>query len=678
MLVGGQWGRGWNPGPDLSPLFRQSDVFGEWSTVDLPDLNGGSRVVGVSHGVEGDSDPAAWVFTATEVGLIRDDGVRLSSMQMFQRSGGSAQWELRESFGIDGTVQSISARQGRWVASIEERPSAGAATSHRVFLTARPGEGESQRVTVAEDEFVESYAAFDDGLLAIVGRLQSPGGEDPATPPRPELRRWKDGAGWETLDVDLGNTIGGAPARLIDAGSRGLYVSFGSVLYRAGEDLTDWEIAAEGRAVVGVLSPDFAPETTPAVAGAGFMVVDTIVGSAENVWLSVDGQLWRQHDLNVDFRGAQLLHITEGTAHVVGRSNGVTGVLQIDIGLPDVDQPVQLQPDVFSRPLVDGAWAQPVYTAANLDGDGFVGLTNTGTEVVFLESASGEQVTRQTSTDFPIEYFANDIDTTEAGYHVIARSSNSEDAVLTSSDGVSWERFDIDIPEGAGSFVIEMFDRSATTAALVGSVETGGDGGQLEQTVLWWDSAGVQHLVPARPCVDQDPEVAKRCRTLSVVATSSGITAESTDETFGVSAGGPITTGYVFISTWTVTSGWTTRAGIGRPLKLQGGLRSGERGIWMIEIGRISLSEDGGEQWRSEIRTPRGLRGSFLGISATGETAVFETQRGLWLYVSETWSEFSHADVDVEAVLALDDDTALLSGQDESGPVVIRLVAPAQ
>ncbi|MFT7476548.1 MAG: hypothetical protein ACI81L_003503, partial [Verrucomicrobiales bacterium] len=304
------------------------------------------------------------------------------------------EWLEAAVFPIDGHVRSVSSRHGQWVAVVDRRAQSTAATPpmHTLLVTGRIAQEEPKpsrtfhSVQVAPDEFVSSYAAVADGFLAIVVRPQLSGLADDA--PAPELRRWTPDDEWEVLPVDLTIEPGDAPARLIDAGRSGLFLSSAKRLVSidASVAVADWPEVVDGRGVTGLLDNGYSPEVAPAMVGDGFLIADNVVADVETVWISTDGVLWQRFHIDTPFRSLKLLKITEnGVALVAGEANGQPALARLELSREPASTQA-FEPDVLRRFVTDGEWSTPVFSAADVEGPGFVGLANINGQIALLDS----------------------------------------------------------------------------------------------------------------------------------------------------------------------------------------------------------------------------------------------------------------------------------------------------
>jgi|GEM_PF-2078349 len=641
-------------GPGLvGPELQTTRTGSEWRTLPLSEIASsiasGARVVGLSN-----DGGTGLLFTTTSSAV---EGT--TDLVIYSATGLPDVWKERNRVSVDGFVRTVTARAGRWVAIVDDRAQATTSVPpmRTTVLTGLIDDLTFERTSVAPDEFVSSFAATENGFIAIVVRLQLQTLSDDG--PTPQLREWTTEGSWEVVEADLSVSPGAAPARIIDAGSSGVFLSFGTDLFTRSRLPPEWVVAASGRAVVGGIKDGNSPETTPALAGEGFMITDTTVGPASRIWLSGTGDLWRQHTLTRDARNLKLLKVVDGVALVAAVSDGVPGVLRIDLNARTGSGPVARAPAVREQRVVDGEWSTPLFSTSLLDGRGFLGLTNSNGQIALLSSFDGFSVESETPTDFPFGYFVNNMETTEAGYHVVGHLGLFEDAVFTSSDGITWDRFEIDLPEnGATALQINHFHRTPTSAAMVGSLGWADDLSRTELAAMWWDATGQQQLIPPRPC----GEGSDACTITSLLAVEDGVLA-----THGLD-------GTVGLSKWTLEEGWELLVELA-PVALDSArlFANGGDAAWFLGSQRIVRSDDNGRTWNLGTETPPGEAGRFIAVSSSGLASVFQTETDLWFRYSGLWQRYELGDLEIGRFLAITDRTALFSGLAPSGKVLIRL-----
>ena len=620
-----------------------------WTSGTMQSISAGERIVGL---VEEPDDTGEGVIAFTVD--APSDGDDTSVLRLYGSRGGSDNvWTERNSFVIEGFIRTVAARDGRWVASVEERlPLAQGVAPTLTRLTTGTIDGDAvDDFRVGSDEVITSIAPFADGVLAVVDRLASPAVEGDAPPL--ELRRWRPVEGWEVVTDDL-STAAGAPSRLIDAGARGAFLSSGPRLLRA--DLNDpiESVLASAEEIFDRLPEGFVPELTPALLDAGYLVVDDVGGATSQLWVSVDGLVWRRHDLEEPMTDVVLLSISNGAALLSGTRDGVEGVLRLDVLGP---LPLDVRPEAFR----EGEWTNPVYAEANPSDRGFVSLTSTMGRADLIESSNGFDATTATATDLPFGYLATEMTTTSRGYHVVGQLGLIEDAVFTSPDGVGWQRFEIERPNDASTLRIEHFSRGVMTEAMAGVLGWADDPGRVENVAFWWDGAGRQVQIPERPCAND----AWVCTITSLVAVDDGVLA--THERDRSTA----------VSKWTEADGWQSIAALDpEPLDAAVFASTSSSTAWLLNSERAVRSDDGGNTWIEAIERPPGETGRFIGVSPSGAAAVFETSDALWFRRGQEWTAYALGNANVREVTAITDSAALMLGTAEAGLVLIRLAPP--
>lgn len=623
-----------------------------WTSGTMQNITAGSRIVGLTNQPENSQTPANEEVVVFTVGSPSGPS---SELAIYSSRGGSDDvWNERNRLDVDGHIRTLSSRDGRWVATVDERAQASSSVPPmRTRLATGTIDGDSvEMLSVAPDEFVSSFAAFDDGFLAVVLRLQLSGLE--ADAPTPQLRRWTTDLGWEVVIDDL-TLPTGPPARLIDAGENGVFLTGGGELrsvvdFRSGET----DVTLSEPATYEEIDESLEPELTPALLDPGFLIVDNVVGDTSRLWISIDGSIWRRHDLASPMRGVTLLRINDGVALLSGVRDGERGVLRLEVTGP-------LPLDYRERTLEDGEWTSPVFTTDRLGGPGFVGLTNETGQIVLVESDDGFEIDRETPTDFPFGYFVNNMETSPAGYHVVGQLGLLEDAVFTSPNGVSWERFAMELPNSATTLQIDDFHRGTNTSAMVGSLGWADDRSRVERVILWWNADGEQARLPARPCLN----LFWVCSISSLVAVDDGLLAtHARDQSTGVSK-------------WTESSGWTPVSDLDS-MDLEGAVfaSTGATTTWLLGKEQIWRSDDGGRSWQPAVQAPAGEIGRFIGVSGSGASAVFQADDALWFRSEQQWTAFALGSVEVRQPLAITDTSALLSGVSSDGTVIIRLAPP--
>ena len=270
-------------------------------------------------------------------------------------------------------------------------------------------------------------------------------------------------------------------------------------------------------------------------------------------------------------------------------------------------------------------------------------------------------------TDFPFGYFTNEMRTTNAGYHVVGQLGLFEDAVFTSDDGLSWERFPIEVPGTATALQIDHFHRTESAAAMAGSLGWADDLERTELTMIWWDEQGTATVVPPRPCEEAIP-----CSVTSLVAVSNGVVV-----THQVG-------GKTVLSRWTSANGWRATADpeaeLAKYPAFQNARLQSQRPDQIVVLGLPQFIEsfNGGLTWDIERDGPQGVTGFFVAASSNGDSAMFLSADGedAWVLHEGIWSRFSLATVELGVPLAIADGVALFGGRAGSGSGVIRF-APA-
>ena len=591
-------------------------------------------------------------------------------------------WTELTRFPVDGHVRTVSSRDGRWAAIVDRRAQSSSASPpmQTQILTGLVdgAPDETTLIEVAPDEFVSSFAASSDGFYAIVVRLEL-GSISASRPPTPQLRRWTPATGWEVLEEDF-SPPGGVSARIIDAGPTGIFISWRTDLFRVDPDLpvTEWPPVASGNAVTGVLDQTYTPEVTPARIGDGFLIVDRTVGEVGTLWVSLSGALWQRFEIENRLEHVSLLTIDEtGTAVLTAEQEGQPVVFQLGLTRPANDASTSaadiasntpaFEPEVQQRDIVDGEWSTPVFSAATVDGAGFVGLSNVNGQISLVESSNGFGVDQTTATNFPFGYFTNEMRTTNAGYHVVGQLGLFEDAVFTSVDGLRWDRFEIEQIGTSTALQIDHFHRSENTAAMAASLGWADDLARTERAVVWWDSSGTRWIVPPSPC-----EQSIRCSITSLLAVSDGIvvTHQEGDE--------------IVLSKWTEPRGWRTNTDpdadlLRYPVYANAHLQSvATDRIQVLGLPALIESRNGGLTWDYEFDGPPGVRGAFVAITDDRGTAVFlsDDENDAWVLHDDNWTRYDLTSVELGAPLAISDGVALFGGGAGSGSVVIRF-APA-
>ena len=674
VMVGGAWVDGvGQERVGLSGLMINGRLF--WREAPMAPLRQDHRLVGLYD--DGDrfiafTSIATVSGTATELVLHTAESGR-----------GDETWSELSRFPVDGHVRTVSSRDGQWAAIVDRRAqsSSAAPPMQTQILTGRVdgAPDETTLIEVAPDEFVSSFAASSDGFYAIVVRLEL-GSLSSSRPPTPQLRQWITSIGWQVIEEDF-RPPDGVSARVIDAGTNGIVISWRSDLFRVEPELpvSEWPEIASGTAVVGALDDTFTPEASPARIGEGYLIVDRTVGDVGLIWVSVNGALWQRFSIDTPIQNVTLLTIDEsGDAILTGEADGQpvlfrrgltrsangTGVSAADIA----NNTPAFEAEVQQRDIVDGEWSTPVFSAASVDGAGFVGLSNVNGQISLVESANGFDVDRTTATNFPFGYFTNEMRTTNAGYHVVGQLGLFEDAVFTSADGLEWQRFPIEIPGTATALQIDHFHRTARAAVMAGSLGWADDLERTELTLLWWNDVGAATTVPPRPC----GETVLRCSLLDVVAVDDGVVAAHQ-----VGDG-------MAISRWTAATGWQVRLDLDA---MPGDTPDGDsvvlsaidsERVLLFGFGRVVESLDAGQSWRFTQIGPRGVLGAFASVSGDLGTAVFLSADGndAWVLTDGIWSRFTLDTVSLGSPLAIADGIALFGGGSGAGSVVIRF-APA-
>ena len=673
-VVGGEWA---GPIAEVAPGsgFLHEESRGSYVAHGLSNGDEQYRLVGLrSDGGRSlaFASTAAEISGSTELVILRSVG-SLSR---------DPSWDEIARFPVDGHVRTVSSRDGQWAAIVDRRAqsSSAAPPMQTQILTGRVdgAPDETTLIEVAPDEFVSSFAASRDGFYAIVVRLEL-GSLSSSRPPTPQLRQWITSIGWQVIEEDF-RPPDGVSARVIDAGTNGIVISWRSDLFRVEPELpvSEWPEIASGTAVVGALDDTFTPEASPARIGEGYLIVDRTVGDVGLIWVSVNGALWQRFSIDTPIQNVTLLTIDEsGDAILTGEADGQpvlfrrgltrsangTGVSAADIA----NNTPAFEAEVQQRDIVDGEWSTPVFSAASVDGAGFVGLSNVNGQISLVESANGFDVDRTTATNFPFGYFTNEMRTTNAGYHVVGQLGLFEDAVFTSVDGVGWERFEIEQIGTSTALQIDHFHRSENTAAMAASLGWADDLARTERAVVWWDSNGTRWIVPPSPC-----EQSIRCSITSLIAVSDGIvvTHQEGDE--------------IVLSKWTEPRGWRTTTDpdadlLRYPVYANAHLQSvATDRIQVLGLPALIESRNGGLTWDYEFDGPPGVRGAFVAITDDRGTAVFLSDGGndAWVLTEGTWSRFDLTLVSLGSPLAIADGIALFGGGSGAGSVVIRF-APA-
>lgn len=613
-----------------------------WTSGTMQNIRAGERIVGLA---EYPDETGEGVIAFTVDAPRADDD--MSTLRLYGSRGGSDNvWTERNRFVFDGYIRAVTARDGRWVAVMDEQ---------RVVTGTIDGD-RIEEFRVGAEELVTSLAPFEDGVLAVVDRLASPGvvGESPPL----ELRRWRPIDGWDVVIDDLSTAVG-PPSRLIDAGTRGAFLSSGPRLFRVDVAGPIDAVHASAEAIFDRIPDGLVPELTPALLDSGYLVVDDVGGETTRLWVSVDGFAWRRHDLHAPMIDVTLLRISNGAALLSGTRDGVEGVLRLDVLGP-------LPLDVRTDEYREGEWSNPVYAPAVGGGSGFVRLATTLGEADLIESPDGFDVANSTATNLPFGYVANEMTTTSAGYHVVGQIGLIEDAVFISADGAAWERFPIEPPDSATALQIDHFHRTAGAAAMAGSLGWADDLSRTERVVLWWDGAGTQHVVPPRPC----PDGFGACTITSLLAVDDGLLVTTHDPDTGST-----------ISGWSEATGWTPRAVVEPDPDERVLLTSSSNDtLWLMGRRQALMSDDAGRSWTASIDAPPGQQGQFIGVSSSGDAAAFESANTLWFLSSGEWTAFHLGGVSVGQLLAITDDSAVLSGvamrEPERSRVLIRLAPP--
>ena len=670
LLVGGVWSDtagGQRQGPTGLIFARRPG----WGGIPLPPPIADHRLVGLY-----DNGDRFIAFTSTA-----DESGPATELVLHTSESGRADeiWTEFTRFPVDGHVRTVSSRDGRWAAIVDRRAQSSSASPpmQTQILTGLVdgAPDETTLIEVAPDEFVSSFAASSEGFYAIVVRLEL-GSISTSRPPTPQLRQWTPATGWEVLEENF-SPPGGVSARIIDAGPSGIFISWRTDLFRLEPDLpvTEWPPVASGNAVTGVLDQTYTPEVTPARIGDGFLIVDRTVGEVGTFWVSMTGALWQRFEIENRFEHVSLLTIDEtGTAVLTAEQEGQPVVFRRGLtrgsngtgtsSAGAASNTPAFEVEVQQREIVDGEWSTPVFSAATVDGAGFVGLSNVNGQISLVESADGFEVDQATVTDFPFGYFTNEMRTTNAGYHVVGQLGLFEDAVFTSADGLAWERFPIEIPGTATALQIDHFHRTESAAAMAGSLGWADDLERTELALLWWDDAGTATEVPPRPC----GESVLRCSILDLVAVGDGVVAahQVGDE--------------IALSRWTVADGWRVRLDLDAmpgdtPDSDDVVLRAVDANrVLVLGFGRVVESLDAGQSWKFSQTGPREVLGSFAAVSGDLGTAVFLSADGndAWVLANGIWSRFSLSPVELGVPLAIADGIALFGGGTGSGSVVIR------
>lgn len=389
--------------------------------------------------------------------------------------------------------------------------------------------------------------------------------------------------------------------------------------------------------------------------------------SARDVWvLDPDGN-WLA--LRTQGRGVHsVLYVAADHALVLGDRGEV-------IRVPGPSNVAAATP--IRRPLGEDSDRSGLVIAGRGEGEGFVGLTRTDSGVELLvDPVRGAD---SLATNLDDSFVARELRGDAQGLVVwgAAPGGDGTDAVFTSVNGRSWNRLELDLPDGIDRFSVAEVSRTEETTALLANVEPVGADGPL----LMWQgiTSGLPDVVVDRPCRAADP-----CAITSVLALSDGMLALH-------GSGGA----EVEVSTWRPGEGWSRlpveapwaagtevlpRASAQLRRRVPGSRdpRGGATRPFMITdewAGLLSIEDATIEKlWDAPVPG-----GRFDGVGTTGLVAAYRQPDSVHVYSDRSlrWTRYAVTGLVLEELLAVTSDGALYLSRSPDGPELVLFPADA-